>query len=171
MEQVQSGDSLFFFVAPERLQTRPFREALSSLTVQVPINLVVADEAHCISEWGHDFRPAYLNLGPLIRRLCRSSTGESPPILGLTGTASRSVLRDVLIELDLDQSDPEALVKPKSFDRPELSYEIMVCRPNEARGRLLGMLKAMPTDLGSSRTKCSVVAVLRDTSGSYSARM
>ena len=148
MEQVQSGDSLFFFVAPERLQTRPFREALSSLTVQVPINLVVADEAHCISEWGHDFRPAYLNLGPLIRRLCRSSTGESPPILGLTGTASRSVLRDVLIELDLDQSDPEALVKPKSFDRPELSYEIMVCRPNEARGRLIGMLKAMPNRLG-----------------------
>lgn len=148
MAMVQSGDALFCFIAPERLQQGSFREALQALTVSVPVNLAVVDEAHCISEWGHDFRPAYLNLGPLLRRLCRAPDRSTPPILALTGTASRAVLRDVLIELDLDRSDPSGVIKPESFGRPELSFEVIQASPGGASARLVGLLNALPSRLG-----------------------
>jgi ATP-dependent DNA helicase RecQ len=149
LKMVESGDALFFFIAPERLQQRAFREALQVLTASVPINLAVVDEAHCISEWGHDFRPAYLNLGPLLRRLCKAPDGTAPPILGLTGTASRAVLRDVQIELDLDRADPKNLLKPSSFGREELSFEIVTADPNSPHARLLGFLRGLPDRLGN----------------------
>lgn len=148
LDQVRNGDGLFFFISPERLQTQTFRDSLQGLTATTPVNLVVVDEAHCISEWGHDFRPAYLNMGPLIRRLARSALGQAPPILALTGTASRAVLRDVLIELDLDRSDPDGVVKPESFDRAELSYEVVKASPGETRARLVGAIKSIPQYLG-----------------------
>ena len=65
-----------------------------------PVNLVVVDEAHCVSEWGHDFRPAYLNFGGTLRSACRGALGV-PPLLALTGTASRAVLTDVLFQLGI----------------------------------------------------------------------
>ena len=78
----------------------PFRDSLRALTTNTPVALVAVDEAHCVSEWGHDFRPAYLNLARIAREYC--STGNvPPPIMGLTGTASRSVLKDVQRELDI----------------------------------------------------------------------
>lgn len=144
---VQSGDALFFLVAPERLQQRRFRDALRALTVSIPVNLAVVDEAHCISEWGHDFRPSYLNLGPVLRNTCKAADGSSPPILALTGTASRAVLRDVLIELDLDRSDPDAIVRPVSFDREELTFSVLSAEPGDSRARLMGLLAAMPDKL------------------------
>jgi ATP-dependent DNA helicase RecQ len=147
LAMVRSGDALFCFISPERLQDRQFREALFTLTVRAPINLAVVDEAHCISEWGHDFRPAYLNLGPVLRRLFRASDGSAPPILALTGTASRAVLRDVLVELDLDRSDAHAVVKPYSFGRPELTFEVVRANPGDARARLLGAVQALPARL------------------------
>lgn len=150
LDMVRSGDALFFFVAPERLQQGSFREALETLTVSVPINLAVVDEAHCISEWGHDFRPAYLNLGPTLRKLCRAADGTAPPMLALTGTASRAVLRDVLIELDLDRSDPSGIVKPESFSRPELSFQIVKADAGAEMSRLIGVLNSVPRWLGNS---------------------
>lgn len=148
LELVRNGDGLFFFISPERLQTQSFRDSLQALTATTPINVATVDEAHCISEWGHDFRPAYLNLGPLIRRLCRSTAGKTPPILALTGTASRAVLRDVLIELDLDRRDPDGVIKPESFDREELSFEVVEASPGETRARLIGAIKSIPGSLG-----------------------
>lgn len=145
---VRSGDALFCFIAPERLQQREFRDALRALTVAVPVNLAVVDEAHCVSEWGHDFRTSYLNLGPTLRELCASASGDPPPILALTGTASRAVLRDVLIELDVDRSDAGVMVKPESFDRPELQFEVVEARPGEEQARLLGALSALPQRFG-----------------------
>jgi ATP-dependent DNA helicase RecQ len=149
LAMVQSGDALFFFVAPERLQQRGFRSALQALTVSTPINAAVVDEAHCISEWGHDFRPAYLNLGPVLRRVCAAPDGSAPPILALTGTASRAVLRDVLIELDLDRSDPNGIVKPASFNRPELSFSVLPADQGASEARLIGLLLAMPDRLNA----------------------
>src|SRR4051794_13650248 len=78
------GQYLFCYVAPERFQTSEFRSALRALTVTTPVALVAIDEAHCVSEWGHDFRTAYLNIGRTCREFCRSQEGRIPPVLALT---------------------------------------------------------------------------------------
>src|SRR5690606_31317002 len=108
LDRVLSGDALFVFVAPERLQQRVFQQGLRALSASSPINLAVVDEAHCVSEWGHDFRTSYLSLGQTLRETAKDDTGSAPPIIALTGTASRPVLADVLTALDIDRSDPDA---------------------------------------------------------------
>ena len=143
LEAVESADALFVIVSPERLQTQQFRQSLSMLAVTTPINLAVVDEAHCVSEWGHQFRTAYLNLGATIARTCSGQTGTRPPILALTGTASRAVLRDVLYELRIEQG-PATLVRPKSFDRPELHYKVIATDPSQSMAVLSSAVRALP---------------------------
>lgn len=141
---IQAGDALFCFVAPERLQQRAFRDAIRALSVASAINLCVVDEAHCVSEWGHDFRTSYLDIGRVLRDVASDTRGIAPPLLALTGTASRSVLRDLMIELDIDRSDPDTIVAPKDFDRPELRFDIVRGREDETVTRLLGTLRSLP---------------------------
>lgn len=133
------------YVAPERFQSAPFRDTLRGLTTNTPVSLVAVDEAHCVSEWGHDFRPAYLNLARTARDYC-STSGQSPPIMGLTGTASRSVLKDVQRELGI--TDFDAVIVPKSFDRKELSFEAIACRSGEKPTRLKSLLEQLPSQFG-----------------------
>jgi ATP-dependent DNA helicase RecQ len=145
LEFVSSGDALFVFLAPERLQQRRFRESLRALAQRAPINIAVVDEAHCVSEWGHDFRTSYLNLGRILREhLASGADDQGPPVLALTGTASRAVLRDVLIELEIDRADQQAVIQPRSFDRPELEYEIVAEHPSVVLGALTGVVATMP---------------------------
>lgn len=150
LEQVAAGDALFVFVAPERLQQAAFRDALRQLAVSTPINLAVVDEAHCVSEWGHAFRTSYLNLGKVIHNVCRDAGGVPPPILALTGTASRAVLRDVLAELRIELRSASTLIRPRTFDRPELSFEILPTRPAEASSTLAGLLRGLAGRFGVS---------------------
>jgi len=131
------GEYLFAFVAPERFQTVEFRESLRELTTHTPIALIVVDESHCISEWGHDFRPAYLNIGRTTRNYCESY-GKVPPLVALTGTASRIVLKDIKRELQIDDFD--AIITPKSFDRKELNFRIIYSTSQEKVARLMGYL-------------------------------
>jgi ATP-dependent DNA helicase RecQ len=145
---VQAGDALFCFVAPERLQQRSFRDAVRSLSVASPISICVIDEAHCVSEWGHDFRTSYLDLGRVLRAVAADVRAVPPPLLALTGTASRSVLRDLLIELDIDRGDPEVIVAPQDFDRPELRFDIVRGRDDETLKRLIGALRSLPSVFG-----------------------
>ncbi len=145
----KSGHYLFCYVAPERLQTVPFREALRALTANTPVSLIAIDEAHCVSEWGHDFRTAYLNLGRITRDYC-ASQGIVPPLVALTGTASKIVLKDVQRELGITAFD--AIISPKTFDRPELRYTILTCPSGEKVQRVLGFLKRLPTDLSIARS-------------------
>ncbi len=91
LDQIKTDDNDFVFVTPERFTTQEFLAALRKKT----INFVVIDEAHCISEWGHDFRPAYLSLGSAVKTL------GSPPILALTATATPEVTADIEKQLDL----------------------------------------------------------------------
>src|SRR6202165_1754153 len=105
------------FVTPEKLENESFIALLK--TIDVP--LFVVDEAHCISAWGHDFRPAYLALGQVIAAL------GHPTVLALTATATPAVREDILIQLGI----PNTRTIVKGFDRPNLRYEV-VRTENEA---------------------------------------
>jgi ATP-dependent DNA helicase RecQ len=111
---------------------------------------VVIDEAHCVSEWGHDFRTAYLGLGDVLRDHCKDSAGKPPPLLALTGTASRAVLRDVLFQLGMVERTANSVIRPKSFDRKELNYRIKLTTPDNAGSDLRGVVKSLPTLFGES---------------------
>lgn len=146
-EALSRGEYLFCYVAPERFQNVEFRESLRALTAHTPISLVAIDEVHCVSEWGHDFRPAYLNLARIAREYC--STGSvTPPLIGLTGTASRSVLKDVQREVGIHSYD--ALITPPSFDRPELQYTLVPCRSAEKTARMNGLFQTIPARFGAT---------------------
>jgi len=148
LERMARGDALFLFVAPERLQMEAFRDALRALTAATPVNICVVDEAHCVSEWGHDFRPSYLEIGKVLERWVVDTGGDDAPLLALTGTASRSVLRDALVELDIDRSDPACVIVPRDFDRPELSFDVVSARPGEIVDRVIGVLNSLPAQFG-----------------------
>ena len=142
------GQFLFAYVAPERFQTALFRQHLRALTVTVPVSVIAVDEAHCVSEWGHDFRTAYLNLGRVARQYCTSGS-QVPPLIALTGTASKIVLKDVQIALGITAFD--AIITPKTFDRQELHYIVLKCQSSQKVGLLVGFLNRLPTDFGISR--------------------
>ena len=131
------GEYIFAFVSPERFQIDEFRESLRTLTVHTPIAMIVIDEAHCVSEWGHDFRTAYLNIGKTSREYCKSEE-HIPPLLALTGTASRAVLKDVQRELQI--TDFDAVITPKTFDRPELKFRVIYASSQEKLAKVKGYL-------------------------------
>lgn len=141
------GEALFAFMAPERLQMPAFRETLREMSWESPVNVAVVDEAHCVSEWGHDFRTSYLDLGRVIRDVCKDREGISPAIAALTGTASSLVLRDVIAELSIDRTKPDALIYPSDFDRQELSFEVVRCEPGQQMEVLLEALETLPERL------------------------
>jgi len=142
---VANADAHFVLVSPERLKSQAFRSALRQMASLTPVNLAVIDEAHCVSEWGHDFRTSYLGIGYTIRENTKDSRGVPPPILALTGTASRAVLRDVLFQLDIQQRTANTVIRPPSFDRPELRYRIVNSSPEYSEAELKGVLKSLAT--------------------------
>ena len=154
LRRVERGEYQFVLHSPERLQSPQFRSALRALVESSLVNLAVIDEAHCVSEWGHDFRPAYLNLGNNLRRLSADGDNRAPPLLALTGTASRAVLRDMLADLGIDKGRSDALIRPVSFDRPEIGFEIVRTSPTvEPQAALRGVLNALPGKFGLPRTE------------------
>ena len=108
--QAQQGELNILYLAPERLALPDFKGWLSALKV----SLVAVDEAHCISEWGHDFRPDYRALGELRRGM------PSVPFIALTATATERVQQDIVSQLGLN--DPQQFIA--SFDRPNLRYDV-----------------------------------------------
>ncbi|MBI3442488.1 MAG: DNA helicase RecQ [Candidatus Sungbacteria bacterium] len=108
--QLRDGELKILYVAPERLAAESFQDFLREL----PIRLIAIDEAHCISQWGHDFRPDYRNLKTL-RQLAPDA-----PFIALTATATERVRKDIIDELDLR----DARVFVSSFNRPNLRYYI-----------------------------------------------
>ena len=109
LHDVLSGGIKLLFVAPERLETPGFLDTLGA----VRISLIAVDEAHCISGWGHDFRPSYRRLGLLRRKL-------TAPVMALTATATPRVREDILSVLSLKR--PLRVVG--SFDRPNLGWYV-----------------------------------------------
>ncbi|MCC5982593.1 MAG: RecQ family ATP-dependent DNA helicase [Oceanicaulis sp.] len=144
LNSIKEAQFQFIMISPERLQTPEFRDALRSLTQHALVNSAVIDEAHCVSEWGHDFRPAYLNLARNLRDFCRDREGKSPALFALTGTASRAVLRDMLVDLGIDPSNSHAIVRPTGFDRKELEFDLIKCQPKDVVPTLEGVLASLP---------------------------
>ncbi|MDD1703168.1 MAG: RecQ family ATP-dependent DNA helicase [Methanoregula sp.] len=144
-QAIRRGEYQFVFIAPERLQIPEFRRHISAMAVDVPINYCVIDEAHCVSEWGHDFRPSYLNVGRIVRDYC-THEGLQPSLIALTGTASKNVITDITIELEID--DPNAVIEPKSFDRKELQYQVLKVDSHDRISTLESVLKSILAEHG-----------------------
>jgi len=110
LENISLSKYLFIFLSPERFQIKKFRNAFRSARKNdAYFHYVVIDEAHVISEWGHDFRPSYLHLPHTIHRLFKKNLhGEDqrPAFIGLTATASFDVLADIQRELSVDEDNP-----------------------------------------------------------------
>jgi ATP-dependent DNA helicase RecQ len=149
LESVGRGDHLYAYLTPERLQIQKFRDHLIEAASGCLVNLAVVDESHCVSEWGHDFRPSYLRLGRNLRDHCRGLDDHPPPILGLTATASPTVRIDMLRELGLATDDPELILTPASHERPNLHYR-MVHATEESKRQVLSetIFERLPVDLG-----------------------
>ncbi|MCB0373706.1 MAG: DNA helicase RecQ [Muricauda sp.] len=111
MEDISNEVTKLLYVAPESLTKEEYVDFLRT----VKLSFVAVDEAHCISEWGHDFRPEYRNLKGIINRL-----GDDIPIIGLTATATPKVQEDIIKNLGMT----DAKVFKASFNRPNLFYEV-----------------------------------------------
>ncbi|MCA9045549.1 MAG: ATP-dependent DNA helicase RecQ, partial [Planctomycetaceae bacterium] len=114
--EVRDGKVRLLYVSPERLTQSSFLDQLAD----VPLSMLAIDEAHCISQWGHDFRPDYRRLGDALDELGR------PPVTALTATATPEVREDIVRQLEL--RDPATVLT--GFDRPNLRFEV---RPAPAR--------------------------------------
>jgi ATP-dependent DNA helicase RecQ len=127
--QLDAGSLKLLYVAPERLANEGFRQRLKCL----PIQLVAIDEAHCISEWGHNFRPEYLKLA----RLCR--TLKIPRVLALTATATPRVAQEIRRHFRIAAADHVQ----RSFHRPNLDLRVTPCTAAARKTLLLDRLHAL----------------------------
>ena len=125
LEKIKKAQTIFAFVSPERLQDNTFRKELletSNLNNHY-FSYCVIDEAHCVSEWGHDFRTSYLRLGDNARNYCIAKDREHLPFFALTATASYDVLSDIQRELGIPEET--AIVRLEKLDRPEIQFKIV----------------------------------------------
>ena len=126
-QQMENSEVLFVFLSPERICSLEFRERLRNMNeLGVYFSYGVIDEVHCVSEWGHDFRPSYLHLGRNLYKYVRAKGGVIS-LFGLTATASFDVLSDVERELSSlysNEIDHEIIVRYENTNRLELQYKI-----------------------------------------------
>ncbi|MDR6564852.1 MULTISPECIES: ATP-dependent DNA helicase RecQ [unclassified Arcicella] len=125
------GDVKFLYVSPERLQTTIFIERVK----QMKVNLLAIDEAHCISQWGHDFRPPYLKIAEFKKNI------PNVPLIALTATATKDVRQEILMRLEMDSPS----VFQQSFARDNLSYSAFNEEDKERR-----LIKILQNVQGSS---------------------
>lgn len=123
-DNLQFGDFKFLYLSPEKLQSPFIQEKIKQLNVSI----IAIDEAHCISEWGHDFRPSYLQL-KILRELQPKAT-----FMALTATATKKVLEDIQQNLEIE----DAIIFKKSFQRNNLNYHVLTTE--DIYGKLLQII-------------------------------
>jgi ATP-dependent DNA helicase RecQ len=139
MEELNQGFEGLLYVAPERFGAGDFQQLMARFAPK----LLAIDEAHCISQWGHDFRPDYSRLGEVRRQL------GNPPCIALTATATEDVRNDIITQLGL--REPTVVVT--GFDRPNLSYQARrVPKVAEKDGELIELLRK---ETGSAIVYCA----------------
>jgi ATP-dependent DNA helicase RecQ len=140
LEAVRDGRAAVCFAAPERFASAAFRNAISRRAIA----LFVVDEAHCVSEWGHDFRPDYLRLVSVIAEL------GHPPVMACTATATPKVAEEIVARLGL--RDP---VRVRSgFDRPNLSFDVL---PFDGEGSVARKRATLLAGVGMPENRPAVV--------------
>ena len=112
MDRAERGEYRLLYVAPERLDSMAFTNRLRS----IPVPMIAIDEAHCISQWGHDFRPSYRNIRSII-----SIFDEKPIVLALTATATPDVREDICRQLDITQANTVMT----GFERSNLTFSVI----------------------------------------------
>ena len=149
LENAKRGMYQIIYVAPERLEHPAFLDFARS--VEIP--LLAVDEAHCVSQWGHDFRPSYMSIAPFVKKL-----PKRPAVAAFTATATPAVRTDILEHLALQQ--PEIAVT--GFDRENLIFRVL--RPTDKRGTLLEFISQHKEESGivycSTRKQVETVAAL-----------
>jgi len=126
LRAMREGYVKLVYIAPERLRSNQFIRALTN----VPVSLLAVDEAHCVSQWGHDFRPDYLQIRPAWEGL------GHPPLLATTATATPQVQSDILKLLGAPDADRIVT----GFNRPNLTFEVRYAASDEAKSRALHQL-------------------------------
>ena len=169
IDKLTNANVLFCFVSPERLQIPEFRTALAEMKSKknTYFSYCVVDEAHCVSEWGHDFRTSYLRLGENARKHCKNKIAQDITLFGLTATASFDVLTDVQREINIGD---EGIIRSKDpTSRPELFYNVIKVETSDIIGtndfqikqevglrkqiELVKILKNLPYELQSKITE------------------
>ncbi len=147
------GKYFFVFISPERFQTQGFRREMTAIGLDHAFAYAVIDEAHCLSEWGHDFRTSYLNLANIIGRLAPEAS-----YIGLTATASVNVLKDIQSEFEIPD---ENVRTPLDYTREELSFHIVDDRgrKTDALIQLVGKMEVKwnGSDSAASGSKAGIV--------------
>ena len=136
LREVREGRFKLVYIAPERFRNQAFMEGIRNC----PIAMVAVDEAHCVSEWGHDFRPDYLRLKEAIGKV------GQPPVAALTATATPEVRRDIVLQLGL--REPASFVA--GFDRPNLRLQVLKAGSEEKKIAAIHSLLERGSRAGSS---------------------
>ncbi len=135
-KDIVSGNTKLLYVAPESLTKQEYIDFLRS----VKISFFAIDEAHCISEWGHDFRPEYRRIRPIIEEIGRR------PVIALTATATLKVQQDIMKNLGINSK--ETKVFKSSFNRPNLYYEVRAKNENTIDREIIKYIKQRPGKSG-----------------------
>ena len=147
LREIEAGETSLVLAAPERFASVAFRSALARREV----SLFVVDEAHCVAEWGHDFRPDYLRLHDAIASLRSSHAGASrPPVMAATATATPRVAEEIAARLQL--REPVSI--RSGFDRPNVTFDVVSV---EGKGAVARKWAALLHVLGDERARPAIV--------------
>jgi len=143
LEGIRMGDIHLLYVAPEQLRNNSFINAISSRE----IGQWIIDEAHCLSKWGHDFRPDYLYIARFVAKFAKEQQQPVPPVHAFTATARLDVMDEILDHLEQHLDVRLALISG-GHQRINLSYQVLHCPAQEKREQVLGLLESKRDFIG-----------------------